>query len=830
MPSRTDGGVSQAEAVSLATEFWTRFRDAQSAVRIQEIREMIKTVSVTEAFSFELLEQDDAEGEGTSAASVQVEPGTPKPLLDAWNSNKVVGLFVLEAEDSCLAAVGQDVKPSAVDFKVCALSLSGDNLCEYAMHKGPRAKRMSPLKGKFALAIPVSFDARKRVTVIFSRPTLEASMFLHMPPDSEGFKLLLEIKLEPRVWKFLFVHFPGPGVFAPSDEAVGQSLTPRPKDILSTPRDPPLYLYTDNKPSAFARAGTLVEVTDQPIFSPIGVAAIASSGLQSFQTAQQVIKEEESVGGWSNTSVSLSRGSRSTSHQNKVQRDHPVERFLVGLDRQGSAAGSRASSGGRRTTPSAGSRSRGDGGFMRYALPNYRRMNSNSDSEVTQGEDDFHANEVSDLRARLDQFLEYDAKRDQQLKTILTTYSARFHDYEIENRNLRKELKSLKGNISSSRGRTSLSPNEIDQLALDVYAKLDWDRIVSQEDLNRLKISMGTDPGLVAKVESAHRELNDPAGVFSTLANRVTALEASKSSTAVDLGGYIFRDEAAVEAFSKVFNDPSINRFVVDPIILFILSEPKYETVSQGLAQTANALKAGFQSLDRAAIDLSYQLKYPDAILAFSKKDDAASTQGVVWAQGFHSHAIFDGSSGSGTKLSMQQSLDTTVRTIQAGIDYYFPAKSHPKANAIFTAQLRLSADQTRGLLDCLTPLFNKICQEGAMSHKEAWHRVMLFVKQLFDKTYLVRRPNSEASTGSMMWGSFRTTQTWKAYHDVNFIDHSDVAICLTFASMKKEGTALSDLSSKLSTLDSTVGNHAKSIRTMESGWRELKAKNPALF
>ena len=61
------------------------------------------------------------EGEGTSTAAAQVEPGTPKPLLDVWNSIKLVGLFMLDAEGSCLAAVGQDVKPSAVDFKVCVL-------------------------------------------------------------------------------------------------------------------------------------------------------------------------------------------------------------------------------------------------------------------------------------------------------------------------------------------------------------------------------------------------------------------------------------------------------------------------------------------------------------------------------------------------------------------------------------------------------------------------------------------------------------------------------------------------------------------------------------
>jgi hypothetical protein len=104
------------------------------------------------------------------------------------------------------------------------------------------------VKGKFALTIPVSFDAKKRVAVIFSRPTLEASMFLHMPPDSEGFKLLLDFKFEPRVWKFLFVHFPGPGVFAPSDQAIGQSLSPRPTDAFPTATHPLPRTPANTKP------------------------------------------------------------------------------------------------------------------------------------------------------------------------------------------------------------------------------------------------------------------------------------------------------------------------------------------------------------------------------------------------------------------------------------------------------------------------------------------------------------------------------------------------------------------------------------------------------
>jgi hypothetical protein len=102
-------------------------------------------------------------------------------------------------------------------------------------------------------------------------------------------------------------------------------------------------------------------------------------------------------------------------------------------------------------------------------------MNSNSDSEVTQGDEDFRASEVNDLRVRLDQFLEYDSKRDEQLKLIFESYSTRIADYETENRNLRKELNSLKGLAPSSRNRTSLSSNEMDHLACLFQVGLEQD-------------------------------------------------------------------------------------------------------------------------------------------------------------------------------------------------------------------------------------------------------------------------------------------------------------------------------------------------------------------
>ena len=60
-------------------------------------------------------------------------------------------------------------------------------------------------------------------------------------------------------------------------------------------------------------------------------------------------------------------------------------------------------------------------------------------------------------------------------------------------------------------------------------------------------------------------------------------------------------------------------------------------------------------------------------------------------------------------------------------------------------------------------------------------------------------------------------------------MDSPKVAIVLTFASMKKEGTALGDLTSRVSTLESTSGNHAKDIRGFTKQFADLKNKNPSL-
>jgi hypothetical protein len=107
------------------------------------------------------------------------------------------------------------------------------------------------------------------------------------------------------------------------------------KDNIGATKDPSSDSLVDKKLNFFLKTEDLEEVTDLPIFSPTGAGTVPGSGFQSFQTTQGGMKGGASADGWSNASLSLLRGSRPTSFQDKLQQDRPVEKFLVGFDRRG---------------------------------------------------------------------------------------------------------------------------------------------------------------------------------------------------------------------------------------------------------------------------------------------------------------------------------------------------------------------------------------------------------------------------------------------------------------------------------------------------------------
>jgi hypothetical protein len=112
----------------------------------------------------------------------------------------------------------------------------------------------------------------------------------------------------------------------------------------------------------------------------------------------------------------------------------------------------------------------------------------------------------------------------------------------------------------------------------------------------------------------------------------------------------VFPDEAATEAWVRRLAEEIVHRFAVDMFSLFLMADPKYETVSQGLQQTAAAVKVQFASIDLATIDLSHGMHYPPGMLRSSDKAKAQTTDGIVWGPTYVSHKVFRGEYNNGTR------------------------------------------------------------------------------------------------------------------------------------------------------------------------------------
>ena len=110
---------------------------------------------------------------------------------------------------------------------------------------------------------------------------------------------------------------------------------------------------------------------------------------------------------------------RSVSSEDKLQADHPLPKFLLSRDRRSSTAASRMSSGDCVSVTSPMPRTNRDPGFLRFALPARSRQPSGSDSDDTHGnDDDYHTNEVQALRSQLNDFIDYDRRRNEDLMLL----------------------------------------------------------------------------------------------------------------------------------------------------------------------------------------------------------------------------------------------------------------------------------------------------------------------------------------------------------------------------------------------------------------------------
>ena len=156
------------------------------------------------------------------------------------------------------------------------------------------------------------------------------------------------------------------------------------------------------------------------------------------------------------------------------------------------------------------------------------------------------------------------------------------------------------------------------------------------------------------------------------------------------------------------------------------------------MANAAAAHKAEFNDFTEARILLSYGLTYPDYIMRKQDKEKYAATGGWYWTNTWSRYAVFKGTFNNGVKDTITCSLVELSCMIQNAIDFSFSTATHPIAHAVFTEQLLISRQQASGWIETLEPLY-EILSAAGMSTDEAWERVLIFTKAIFDDVWTVR-------------------------------------------------------------------------------------------
>ncbi len=313
-------------------------------------------------------------------------------------------------------------------------------------------------------------------------------------------------------------------------------------------------------------------------------------------------------------------------------------------------------------------------------------------------------------------------------------------------------------------------------------------------------------------------------GTLSKMEGRIVSLEDWRTGDSIKHGGKAFRDIGAVAAWVQTFNDKDLFRYCVDMVTLVMLCADLYETTAEGMATAAAAHKAEYNSFTEARISLSYGLTYPVNLMKKSDKEKHATTGGWFWMATWSSYAVFKGTFNNGAKDNFLSSLVKVSRMIQNAIDFAFPLTTHPLPRAAFTQQILLTKAQASAWLDAVEPLY-EILSSAGMPTEEAWERILIFTKAVFDDIRTVRALTlDKKNTPGMIWGLFRTTKLLKEYQRLKFYQHPQVSIMLALTLLQREGKKVEKSLSTLGTLSKTVEVHQSKLGQLEKDIKALKS------
>jgi hypothetical protein len=109
------------------------------------------------------------------------------------------------------------------------------------------------------------------------------------------------------------------------------------------------------------------------------------------------------------------------------------------------------------------------------------------------------------------------------------------------------------------------------------------------------------------------------------------------------------------------------------------------------------------------------------------------------------------------------------------------------------------------------------------MSPDDAWERVLIFTKAVFDDIQTVRALTLDKNNAAgMIWVSFRSTKLLEEYQRLKFYQHPHISNMLSLTSLQREGK-------KVEKAHATLGGLAKSVEAHQSKIGQLEKDSKAL-
>ena len=763
---------------------------------------------------------------GESAASTPrlLMSDTPDGTVSAWNSDNDVKVVVVNSADVC----GIRVNAKGVrDYMVCALPLVGDDRCTVDAHEKRRVKSgldiALPLGGTPGLAIRVRVSSQSVARRVFSRPILP---FTDFPIDMRGddvMGILTSLEFPARVWKLLFEVHEGYDWMERLSHPSGLPVSSLPALQIPSPRageggyDPSGFDdYDDDDDDTPGDGGQGVTVPPPPMDSnpnppqsthhPSNTSARESGGNsvhQSFSTAR-----EEGLN--SPPPVFSSRVNATEGRFGSVEVPDDLSSALT-MDPDTRVL--------RGSVESLKGRCR----FLEKIIKD--RDNANAISfqtmraEMDEVWDAVHAANAASAEAVS---LGGDAmtRANNALNTPHSTASLA--------RDMSSILEHMRSDDVFRRHLAKLVLDDMDETNFITVAVLE-DKLsrVSSAHLPPPSVSPAELSGVATRLAKVEQALFKPEGVMAALGARVKLMENRKHSSSISRGNQVFKDQQAVQAFVVASGDATIYRFVVDMVSLLTLAPDPYFTVAEGMANEAAATKAKFSSLLEARIALSYPITFPASVMSKSTatggdRGHLDLTNGWKWNHAWSSASKFEGLFNNGGFDIMLADLKDTRETLQNSIDASFPIDTHGTLHAIFSEQLSISYQQAVGWLQSLIPLF-KTMKSGGLTNEDAWTRVLVYSKALFEDVKTVRHLSADTrSCAAMIWGSLRTADLLAEYSRLRWIQHPQVSSILALTSMQTEGRALADTVATISTIN-------RELNKLSESWKKLKKENPTL-